>query len=119
MKESVMSLLESELTTDLHMHSDFDALQEVTTNQARLLGYTPEKVIVMKEQNGPYLIEFSNNLERYMAENDISLEEAVNSVCETNNIERNSVSIVLRESDIGKLKLDQLKSQFKFLKYTE
>ena len=86
MKESVMSLLESELTTDLHVNSDFNSLQEVTTNQAKLLGYTPEKVIVMKENNGPYLIEFSNNLERYMAENDLSLEEAVNSVCGINNI---------------------------------
>ena len=119
MKESVMSLLESELTTDLHINSDFNSLQEVTSNQARLLGYTPEKVIIMKENNGPYLIEFSNNLERYMAENDLSLDEAMRSIEEMNNIERSSIAIVLRESDIGKLKLDTLKEEFNFLKYTE
>ena len=46
MKESVMSLLESELTTDLHINSDFNSLQEVTSNQARLLGYTPRMILV-------------------------------------------------------------------------
>ena len=119
MKESVMSLLESELTSDLTINSDFNSLQEVTSNQARLLGYNAEKVIIMRESGGPYMIEFGNNLERYMAENDLTLDEAVSSIENIYNIDRSRINIVLRESDIGKLNIGKLKEDFNFVKYTE
>ena len=106
MKESVMSLLESELTSDLKINSDFNSLQEITENQAKLLGFTTEKI-------------FANNLERYLAENEATLEEAMSSIESLYNIDRKRINIVLRESDIGKLNIGELKKDFNFVKYTE
>ena len=119
MKESVMSLLESELTSDLKINSDFNSLQEITENQATLLGFTTEKIIVMRESEGPFMVEFANNLERYMAENEATLEEAMSSIESLYNIDRKRINIVLRESDIGKLNIGELKKDFNFVKYTE
>ena len=119
MKESVMSLLESELTSDLKINSDFNSLQEITENQARLLGFTTEKIIVMRESEGPSMVEFANNLERYMAENEATLEEAMSSIESLYNIDRKRINIVLRESDIGKLNIGESKKDFNFVKYTE
>ena len=56
MRESVLSLLESELTGNLTMNSDFNSLPEITSNQARLLGFSTEKVIVMKESGCPFTL---------------------------------------------------------------
>lgn len=121
MRESVLSLLESELTGDLTMNSEFNSLQEITENQARLLGFSTEKVIVMKESGGPYMIEFANNLERYMAENEINIKEAVENIAAMNNISESDINIVLRPSDIGKLNINKLTELYglNFVKYTE
>lgn len=121
MRESVLSLLESELTGNLIMNSDFNSLPEITSNQARLLGFSTEKVIVMKESGGPFMIEFANNLERYMAENELSMNEAVENIAEMNNIAVSDINIVLRESDIGKVDIKGLSNlyDFNFVKYTE
>ena len=115
MKESVMSLLESELTSDLKINSDFNSLQEITENQAKLLGFTTEKIIVMRESEGPFMVEFANNLERYMAENEATLEEAMSSIESLYNIDRKRINIVLRESDIGKLNIGELKKDLRDL----
>lgn len=121
MKQSVISLLESELTGELTMHSTFDSLPEITDNQARLLGFSTEKVIVMKESGGPYMIEFANNLERYMAENELTMNEAVENIAAMNNISKSDINIVLRPTDIGKVNISKLSElyDFNFVKYTE
>ena len=54
-----------------------------------------------------------------MAENEATLEEAMSSIESLYNIDRKRINIVLRESDIGKLNIGELKKDFNFVKYTE
>ena len=117
MKESVMSLLENEIVAGLPINEAYNNLNTITESQERLLGYTPEKVVVMREKGGPYLIEFSNNLERYMVENELTLESAIGVLETMYNIDKRNIAIVLRESDIGKLDVTKLSKEFNFLRF--
>lgn len=119
MRETTLALLESELVNNINITSDYSNLVEINENQVRLLGFTPEKVVVMKQKEGPYLIEFANNLERFMVENDITLESAIDQLENLHNIDRRSIYIVMRESDIGKLDIGSLKEEFNFCRFPD
>ncbi len=120
MRDTIMPLLESERMNDININEDYYNVSEITENQKRLLGYTTEKVIVMKESGGPYLVEFGGNLERYIVENNVSFEEAMRSIEEMYNIDKRSINVVLKESDIGKLDIEDLMfKDYKFLRFPD
>ena len=119
MRESVMTLLENEIAAGLPINESYNSLDTISESQERLLGFTPEKVIIMRESGGPYLIEFSNNLERYMVENNLSLDSAISILEDLHTIDRRSIAIVLRESDIGKLDVTKLSNEFNFLRFPD
>ena len=70
-----------------------------------LTGYTPDKVIVLvDESTGDYMIEFSNNLERLMHDQNLDMEAAVEAVCAADDISRHAtVNILVDESSLDKI----------------
>ena len=83
MKDTVKMLVESACVPDLDFATRntaaFNILDPITESQKMNTTYIPQKVIVVKdpENQGGYLVEFSNNLERLMQDQDVGVIEAM------------------------------------------
>lgn len=110
MKDTVNCLLESSIITsnfevqnvlDLHTLPAIEEASNIFTHSA-------QKVIVDMDRNNRYLIEFSNNLEKYMRDANISIDEAMVEVADCNNIDIDECTVVFDESCINKIDFDEL-----------
>lgn len=109
MKDTAKALLESTMYPEMDGSTKnlfaFSQLDSISESQRMLTGYTPDKVIVLvDESTGDYMIEFSNNLERLMHDQNLDMEAAVEAVCAADDISRHAtVNILVDESSLGKI----------------
>lgn len=111
MKDTVKVMLESEFGFDTNTYSKnreiLEGVELVSENVRQLTGFTPEKVAVLNDGNNIY-IEFANNLERLMADARYDLQEAVDAVMIENNIAACDVNIIVDESAVDRINMEEL-----------
>ena len=111
MKDTVKVMLESEFGFDTSTFSKnkeiLESVEMVSENTRQLTGFTPEKVIVLNDGNNIY-IEFAGNLERLMEDANYDLQEAVDAVMIENNIAACDVNIIVDESAVDRINLEEL-----------
>ena len=122
MSNSINFLLESDANYGLGIrgltknHIAFNELEKITEYQEQIMGYTVDKVDIHREDEySPCLIEYSNNLEKYINDQKIiSIEEAIDNVIEHYGIfEEDEIVIVVDESCIHKVDIAALSEKYK------
>lgn len=116
MLDTVKSLLESSVEPEVDFftqnRSALNMLESVAESERMSTRFTPQKVMVLKSPEGGYLVEYANNLERFMLDNDMGIKEAMLVVSEVNEIPVDECTVIFDEScvkriDIGAvIKLD-------------
>ena len=113
MKDTVKALLESSA------RPEHDFITENTINYNKTLEvateaeigatkYTAQKVIVTRTTDDKYVIEYSNNLERFMLDSDIGITEAMFIVADINNIPIDECTVVFDEQSIASIDFKDL-----------
>lgn len=114
MKDTVKMLVESACVPDLDFATRntaaFNILDPITESQKVNTTYIPQKVIVVKdpENQGGYLVEFSNNLERLMQDQDVGVIEAMQLVADVNDISIDECTLIIDESCVDKFDIAKL-----------
>lgn len=116
MLDTVKSLLESSVEPEVDFFTQnraaLNMLESVAESERMSTRFTPQKVMVLKSPEGGYLVEYANNLERFMLDNDMGIKEAMLVVSEVNEIPVDECTVIFNEScveriDIGAvIKLD-------------
>lgn len=116
MLDTVKSLLESSVEPEVDFFTQnraaLNMLESVAESERMSTRFTPQKVMVLKSPEGGYLVEYANNLERFMLDNDMGIKEAMFVVSEVNEIPVDECTVIFDEScveriDIGAvIKLD-------------
>lgn len=116
MLDTVKSLLESSVEPEVDFftqnRSALNMLESIAESERMSTRFTPQKVMVLKSPEGGYLVEYANNLERFMLDNDMGIKEAMLVVSEVNEIPVDECTVIFDEScveriDIGAvIKLD-------------
>lgn len=116
MLDTVKSLLESSVEPEVDFFTQnrvaLNMLKSVAESERMSTRFTPQKVMVLKSPEGGYLVEYANNLERFMLDNDMGIKEAMLVVSEVNEIPVDECTVIFDEScveriDIGAvIKLD-------------
>ena len=116
MLDTVKSLLESSVEPKVDFFTQnraaLNMLESVAESERMSTRFTPQKVMVLKSPEGGYLVEYANNLERFMLDNDMGIKEAMLVVSEVNEIPVDECTVIFDEScveriDIGAvIKLD-------------
>lgn len=112
MKDTVKALIESACMTDLDFatknRTAFNILDTVTEAQRVNTTYIPQKVIVVKDPEGGYLVEYANNLERLMTDQDLGVAEAMQLVCDVNDLSIDECTLIMDESCIDRIDITKL-----------
>ena len=120
MKSTVACLLESEMgfnyNTELENTKVFNSLDSLTEQQNDYLGYTAKKVILAGQKDGTVLVEYSNNLERFMKDQALDINEAVEQLENVHELCPGSIAIVVDESCINKIDLAALTENYTVLR---
>lgn len=125
MKDTVKAIIESSVLPEVDFLSKNTAALNIldTVNEAdrRQLAFIPQKVTVMKRllKEG-YLVEYSNNLERLMLDENVGIVEAMQMVCDVNNIAVDECAVVFDESCVNKIDIEaviKLDPDFDMIKY--
>lgn len=113
MVNTAIALLESTMVANIDLLTEntmrLNQLEQLQEQECNILKFTPEKVIVCA--NGiteSYIIEFSNNLERLMNDDNIDIQEALDLVAEANDISARDCTIIVDESALGKLNFKEI-----------
>lgn len=116
MLDTVKSLLESSVEPEVDFFTQnraaLNMLESVAESERMSTRFTPQKVMVLKSPEGGYLVEYANNLERFMLDNDMGIKEAMLVVSEVNEIPVDECTVIFDENcveriDIGAvIKLD-------------
>lgn len=125
MKDTVKAIIESSVLPEVDFLSKNTAALNIldTVNEAdrRQLAFIPQKVTVMKRllKEG-YLVEYSNNLERLMLDENVGIVEAMQMVCDVNNIAVDECAVVFDESCVNKIDIEaviKLDPDFDMIRY--
>lgn len=120
MYETVSCLLENSVNLGLNAISEntkvYKKVEPISENVKQLLGFTLDKVTVVKESEDSYYVEYSDNLERYMKDQAITLNEAVTNICERYAIFESDLSIIVDESCVDKIDMPALVDKYKVFK---
>lgn len=112
MKDTVKALIESACIPDLDFATKnmaaFNILDTVTEAQRINTTYIPQKVIVVKDPEGGYLVEYANNLERLMIDQDLGVVEAMQLVCDVNDLSIDECTLIMDESCINRIDIAKL-----------
>lgn len=113
MVDTVKSLLEFSVTPPMDFittnTASFNMLESVSDIDNKSLVYTPHKVVVVKgDHSGKYLVEYADNLERLMLDQDMGIVEAMQVVADINDIPLDECAVVFDNNcvnriDIGKV----------------
>lgn len=117
MTDTIVALCESEFglapTATLENKRTIDDIESVTESEREKLSYGDiKKVHIIGTADGEFLVEFSNNLERYIVDNRISFEEAIENLAEEYDMTEDQFTIVVDESCINKLDLKTLAENY-------
>lgn len=124
MQNTVTVLLESEAQYGFGLQGlnqnelAFAALTEASEHEKQLLGFTLDRVAVMREAEGAQCyVEYSGNLEKYMNDQKIfTIEEAMKNVQEEYGLEMSDLTLVVDESCIKKIDLAALAEKYNVVK---
>lgn len=109
MKDTVKVMLESDFGFGTEvMSKNREILEEmdfVSENVRQLTGFTPEKVIVLTDNEKIY-IEFAGNLERLMEDQGVDLHEALDMVMMSNNLAACDANLIIDESAVDRIDID-------------
>lgn len=112
MKDTVKVLVESSCVPNLDFASKniaaFNILDSVTEAQRLNTTYIPQKVIVIKDPEGGYMVEYANNLERLMMDQDIGVAEAMQLVSDVNDLSIDECTLIMDESCIDRIDISKL-----------
>lgn len=107
MKDTVKSLLESSVEPNVDFFTEnlasLNILDTITESEKMSMGYNAQKVMVLKSPEGGYLVEYANNLERFMLDNDMGIREAMNVVADVNEIPIEECKVVFDNSCVNKI----------------
>ena len=107
MKDTVKSLLESSVEPNVDFFTEnlasLNILDTITGSEKMSMGYNAQKVMVLKSPEGGYLVEYANNLERFMLDNDMGIREAMNVVADVNEIPIEECKVVFDNSCVNKI----------------
>lgn len=107
MKDTVKSLLESSVEPNVDFFTEnlasLNILDTITESEKMSMGYNAQKVMVLKSPEGGYLVEYANNLERFMLDNDMGIREAMNVVADVNEIPIEECKVVFDNSCVDKI----------------
>ena len=93
------------------------AIEPITEDVKQLLGYTLEKVNIVKDRKtDKCYVEYSNNLERYMKDQVVTLNEAIQNISERYAIFESDIVIVVDESCVDKIDMKALVEQYNVVK---
>lgn len=125
MKDTVKAIIESSVLPEVDFLSKNTAalniLDTISEADRRQLAFIPQKVTVMKKPlKEGYLVEYSNNLERLMLDENVGIVEAMQMVCDVNNIAVDECAVVFDESCVNKIDIEaviKLDPDFDMIKY--
>jgi hypothetical protein len=104
MKDVVKTLLESSVKPQFDFITEntnaFNSLRVATESENSTKKYNLDKVIVCQTSEGKYVVEFSNNLSRYMKDADVGINEAMERVADHNDINVRECTVLFDESSI-------------------
>ena len=107
MLDTVKSLLESSVEPEVDFYTQnraaLNMLDTIAESERMSTRFTPQKVMVLKSHEGRYLVEYANNLERYMLDNDIGIKEAMSVVADINEIPVEECAVVFDESCVDRI----------------
>ena len=107
MKDTVKSLLESSVEPSIDFYTEnlasLNILDTVTESEKMSMGFNAQKVMVLKSPEGGYLVEYANNLERFMLDNDMGIREAMGVVADVNEIPIEECKVVFDNSCVNKI----------------
>ena len=108
MKDTVIKLCESTILPEVDFITENTAalniLDRISAEENMATSYVAEKVIVNKSKDS-YLIEFNENLERFMLDQDMGIIEAVQCVADVNNIAVNECKVIFDERSLERIKI--------------
>lgn len=107
MLDTVKSLLESSVEPEVDFFTQnraaLNMLESVAESERMSTRFTPQKVMVLKSPEGGYLVEYANNLERFMLDNDMGIKEAMLVVSEVNEIPVDECTVIFDESCVDRI----------------
>lgn len=110
MQDTVKSLLESSVAPDVdfytHNTTALNMLDTITEAELMNTRYTAQKVMVLKSPDSGYLVEYANNLDRFMVDNDMGIAEAMQVVADINEIPIEECTVVFDDSCIDKINIE-------------
>lgn len=111
MKDTVKTMLESDFGFSTEEYSRNKEILEnmnfISEEVRQMTGFTPEKVIVLNDNNNIY-IEYANNLEKLMEDAGYDFKEALEMVTAENKISAYDVNIIVDESCVDRIDMDAL-----------
>lgn len=108
MQDTVKALIESSVEPNIDFYtknrSSLNMLDSITESEKMSMGFTAQKVLVQKSpEDNRYLVEYANNLEKFMLEQDIGIKEAMNVIADINEIPIDECAVVFDESCVNKI----------------
>lgn len=96
----------------------YAALTEATEHEKQILGFTLDRVAIMREAEGAQCyVEYTGNLEKYMNDQKIfTIEEAMGNVQKEYGLEKSEITLVVDESCIKKIDLAALAKKYNVVK---
>lgn len=121
MRSTVACLLESQTRFNVSATADnlsvYDKVEVLPSNIRNKLGFTLEKVNILRDkEHSKYFVEYSNNLERYMKDQQITLNEAMDNICEHYTLFQDDVAIVVDEACVNKIDMPSLVKEYSVFK---
>ena len=108
MQDTVKALIESSVEPNIDFYtknrSSLNMLDSITESEKMSMGFTAQKVLVQKSpEDNRYLVEYANNLEKFMLEQDIGIKEAMNVIADINEIPIDECAVIFDESCVNKI----------------
>ncbi len=108
MQDTVKALIESSVEPNIDFYtknrSSLNMLDSITESEKMSMGFSAQKVLVQKSpEDNRYLVEYANNLEKFMLEQDIGIKEAMNIIADINEIPIDECAVVFDESCVNKI----------------
>ena len=121
---TISFLLESDANFGLSIHGveanrrAYNALESLTEAESNIMGYTLDKVTIHRiDAQSPYLVEYSNNLEKYIEDQKIlTIEEAMENLIAHYNLYDAPVVIVVDESCVDKVDIEEFAKKYKVVR---
>lgn len=111
MFDTVKMLIESSALPEVDFITEntnnFNMIREATENEILCTKFNPKKIPVI-QYDGKYVIEFADGVDKLMKEQNIGLDEAMNTIAAVNGIQVTECVLIVDESAINMIDLSGL-----------